>query len=407
MEMRRVGWLIFPVFLCGLCGLARVPLFAEEPAFVAHTAGGGTPTGTLQQLGPGWAVRFGGKESVRDLLTLRRTDKPLPPPPTGEQLVFVNGDRVAGRVRKLADEQIHFQFTAELEANKEARVPLSALSVIWLATPDGVDQPDLFRRRLAAGQRQRDTLLLRNGDALEGLLGGFDDAGVQMEVDKKSVPVPRSRIAAVALSTELTTPLRPKGVFGRLILAGGSRLSLADAACEDGKTLTGTTLFDAPVRVPLEQVLALDIYQGKAVPLSELKPLKQEQTPYLGVSWPLVNDGSVAGRDLRLGGSSYDKGLGMHSESRVTYDVSAGYRRFEALVGLDDQTGRDGSVRIKVLVDGKPRDVGWDKELTAQTGPQPVRVDLAGAKQLTLVVEFGQRGDVGDHIDWVDARLVR
>jgi hypothetical protein len=387
--------------------LREALLFAEEPAFVAQTAAGLSPTGALQQLGPEWTVRLAGKELVRDLLTLRRADKPLPPPPSGEQLLFINGDRIAGRVRKLADEQLQFQFTAELEANKEAKVPLSALAVIWLVAPDGVDQPDLFRRRLASGQRQRDTLLLRNGDVLEGLLGGFDDTGAQMEVDKKAVPVPRSRLAAVTLSTELTTPLRPKGTFARLVLASGSRLSLADASCDDGKTLTGTTLFDAPVRVPLDQVIALDIYQGKAVPLSDLKPLKQEQTPYLGVTWPLANDGSVAGRDLRLGGSSYDKGLGMHSEARVTYDVSAGFRRFEALVGLDDQTGRDGSVRIKVLVDGKPRDLGWDKELTAQTGPQPVRVDLKGAKQLTLVVEFGQRGDVGDHVDWADARLVK
>src|SRR5439155_6368403 len=141
--------------------------------------------------------RLSSKELVRDLLALRRADKPLPHPPSGEQLLFVNGDRVAVRVRKLADEQLHFQFAAELEGTKEARVPLSALSVIWLAAPDGVDQPDLFRRRLAAGQRQRDTLLLRNGDILEGLLGSFDDAGVQMEVDKKAVPVPRARIAAV------------------------------------------------------------------------------------------------------------------------------------------------------------------------------------------------------------------
>jgi hypothetical protein len=405
--MRRFGRLPFLVLLCVFAPLREALLSADEPAFVAQTAAGIAPTGALQQLGPGWTVRLAGKEPVRDLLTLRRADKPLPPPPGGVQLLFVNGDRVAGRVRKLADEQILFQFAAELEENKEAKVPLSALSVIWLTAPDGVDQPDLFRRRLAAGQRQRDTLLLRNGDVLEGLLSGIDDAGVQMEVDKKEVPVPRARLAAVALSTELTTAARPKGTFGRLILAGGSRLSLADAACDDGKTLTGTTLFDAPVHVPLEQVIALDINQGKAVPLSDLKPLKQEQTAYLGVTWPLVVDGSVAGHDLRLGGSSYDKGLGMHSESRVTYDVSASYRRFEALVGLDDQTGRDGSVRIKVLVDGKPRDLGWDKELTPQTGPQPVRVDLKGAKQLTLVVEFGQRGDVGDHVDWADARLIK
>jgi hypothetical protein len=406
MVRRSWGRFFFLLFLCGFAPW-RATLSADELTFVAQTASGAAPAGTLQQLGPGWTVRLAGKELIGDLLALRRAGTPLPPPPSGEQLLFVNGDRLAVLVKRLADEQIRFQFPAEFEGNKDAKVPLSALSVIWLGAPDGVDRPDLFRRRLVSAQRQRDTLLLRNGDVLEGLLGSLDDAGVEMEVDKKPAPVPRARIAAIALSTELTTPLRPKGTFARLVLASGCRLSLAEAACDDGKTLTGTTLFDASVRVPMEQVIALDLYQGKSVPLSDLKPLKLEQTPYLGVTWPLVMDGSVVGRDLRLGGSSYDKGLGMHSESRVTYDVSAGYRRFEALVGLDDQTGFEGSVRIKVLVDGKPRDLGWDKELSAQTGPQPVRVDLKGAKQLTLVVEFGQRGDVGDHVDWADARLVK
>ena len=40
-------------------------------------------------------------------------------------------------------------------------------------------------------------------------------------------------------------------------------------------------------------------------------------------------------------------------------------------------------------------------------GPLPVRVDVTGAKELTLAVEFGQGGDVEDHVNWADARLIR
>src|SRR5262249_38018985 len=118
-------------------------------------------------------------------------------------------------------------------------------------------------------------------------------------------------------------------------------------------------------------------------------------------------EGAVGGGDLRLGGSTYDKGVGLHSESRLTYDVSGGFRRFEALVGLDEAAGPAGSVRVKVLLDGKPQDVGADKELTARDRPVPVRVDLAGARELTLVVELRRGGDLGGHVDWADARLVK
>ena len=37
----------------------------------------------------------------------------------------------------------------------------------------------------------------------------------------------------------------------------------------------------------------------------------------------------------------------------------------------------------------------------------PVRVDLAGAPRLALLVDFADRGDQWDHALWLDARLVK
>ncbi|HEV3445829.1 MAG TPA: NPCBM/NEW2 domain-containing protein, partial [Gemmataceae bacterium] len=83
------------------------------------------------------------------------------------------------------------------------------------------------------------------------------------------------------------------------------------------------------------------------------------------------------------------------------------YQWFESLVGLDEQTGRQGSVLIDVLVDGKRQELGNVKELTGQDPPRAVRVNVAGAKELTLVVKFGRFADVEDHVDWADARLIK
>jgi hypothetical protein len=172
-------------------------------------------------------------------------------------------------------------------------------------------------------------------------------------------------------------------------------------------TLTGTTAFGAPVRVPLARVAALDVYQGAAVYLSDLKPAKYEYFPYADDAWPWAADANAAGHDLRLGGAAYDKGLGLHSHARLTYALPAGFRHFEALVGLDDRDGARGSVRVRVLADGKPLDLGAARALTAKGGPLPVRAPVAGAKELTLEVEFGDGGNVQDVVNWVDARLVR
>jgi hypothetical protein len=97
----------------------------------------------------------------------------------------------------------------------------------------------------------------------------------------------------------------------------------------------------------------------------------------------------------------------MHSRSRATYALDGKYRRFEAHVGLDDATGRDGSVRVKVYADGKALELGKDEDVTAKTGPLAVNVRIDGVKELTLEVDFGRRGDVQGHVDWADARLLR
>ena len=39
--------------------------------------------------------------------------------------------------------------------------------------------------------------------------------------------------------------------------------------------------------------------------------------------------------------------------------------------------------------------------------PQAISVDLKGAKRLDLVVDYGEAGDVMDHADWLNARLVK
>ena len=45
--------------------------------------------------------------------------------------------------------------------------------------------------------------------------------------------------------------------------------------------------------------------------------------------------------------------------------------------------------------------------MTDHDPPRPVDVDLAGAKYLILATEFGDRGDVRDLADWVEARMIR
>ena len=391
--------------------LVLMSAVAADPAsFDLDTASGTAVRGPVRELRADWSIRLGETEAPliagADVVALRRTGTALPPLPAAEHVIFANGDRLPVQVLELVGQHLHCRW----HDRETWPLPLSALSVVWLTAPAGPETDesedgDRLLRRLATETRRRDVLLLRNGDVEKGILTGLDAGTVRLDTDDKKLQIERSKVAAIALNTELTTTLRPRSRYGRLILRDGGRLSLAAAQWSAGQPFTGTTLFQTRLSVPPEDIVGLYLYQGAAVYLSDLKPRRADTNSYGTDRWPWVADGSVDRHSLVLDGSTYDKGLGMHSETRLTYDLGGQYRRFEALVGLDPRTGQRGSVRVRVLVDGKDRLPG-NKELTGRT-PWPVRLDLKGARELTLVVEFGEGGPVQDHVNWADARLIR
>jgi hypothetical protein len=73
---------------------------------------------------------------------------------------------------------------------------------------------------------------------------------------------------------------------------------------------------------------------------------------------------------------------------------------------MDAQTGRGGRANIRVLLDGKPVDIG-SGEIGSNSPSRDLNVSLGEARELTLVVEFGAGGDVCDHVNWAEARVVK
>jgi hypothetical protein len=417
---RRLAW------LAAAWGLASVALGAswdlqagkvDSPAFFLTTVKGETLAGPLLSLGADGAVEMAGEKSSPiksgQWLTLRRAKVPLPAHPRGPQIVLTSGDRIplaAQAAVKIVDNELHFQPHDALRVSKAiVAVPLSRVVLVWLGGPDETEEPALLLRKLLDATRGKDLVLKRNGDKVEGDVVALDSAsGCRVDVVKKHVEMPWVSVGAVAFSTELLARKPPAGVYYHLVLANGGRLSLLSPQLSNGaETLKAKTLFGAAVEVPLEQLVAVEVRNGSAVYLSDLKPRKFEHTPFAGTSWPLVVNGSATGRELRLGGSTFDTGLGMHAESRVVYDLDAQFRWFEAQVALDPEYGKKGRVRIRVLVDGKEKDIGWNTPLTATDGALALRVEISQGRELTLEVLFGGYGDVQAHVNWVDARVIR
>lgn len=132
--------------------------------------------------------------------------------------------------------------------------------------------------------------------------------------------------------------------------------------------------------------------------------------PWLGATngWgPVEKDTSVGesgandGGPLRIGGTTYVKGLGAHAASEVTYYVGGRCTAFDAWVGVDDETGAKGSVAFEVWADG--RRAAATGTLTGADGPQAIAADVTGAETVRLVVTDGGDGTQYDHADWAEA----
>ena len=121
-------------------------------------------------------------------------------------------------------------------------------------------------------------------------------------------------------------------------------------------------------------------------------------------------DVSASSNPLRLTNEhgeivTYDRGIGAHSTSTIIYDLTnKNYGFFTAYVGVDRQMyGSVGSVTFEVYVDGvKQFDSG---RMNSKDPRQYVEVNVAGAKELKLVVTDAGNGNGSDHATWADTKL--
>jgi hypothetical protein len=211
--------------------------------------------------------------------------------------------------------------------------------------------------------------------------------------------------------------------------------TLVRIRCADGSSVSGTVKKFDGGRLELENVLGtltiaskdmleLFVLNGAFVYLSDLKPEKVEERFPDGFfrekdyySWKPDKEVCDGGR-LRLGGRSYDKGLGVHTYCALTYRIGGAYKEFRAVIGLDDVvkywgTPGNGNVTFRVLVGDEKKGMKPARELPEgrhkKLGdpPEELTVNVEGVDLITLVADYGNYMHVLGRADWADAHLVK
>ncbi len=322
----------------------------------------------------------------------------------GSQLALVDGSLLVADVLSLDKDSV----TVDSSAAGALKLPLETVAGIIFSPPLGRQRQDELLAKLRSGRGESDKLLLANGDELEGEIGSADEVNVRVRVAGKELTVAKDKIAAVVLNPALATKPKRDTAVSWIGFQDGSRLLAVSLALEKDdwkfKLLVGPA-----ASVKRDMLAAIAPLKSHAVYLSDLKPAGYQHIPFLTMTWPYKNDFNVLGTQLRAGGQLYLKGLGMHSAARLTYDLEKPYRVLAADLAIDDQTAGRGSVLFRVYIDNG--DGTWRLKydspiIRGGAAPLGMSVDLAGAKRISLLVDFADRGAEQAHADWLNARLL-
>lgn len=324
---------------------------------------------------------------------------------SGAVLLLVDGDLLAIDGLEVSGEQL----TVQSATFGPVTLRRTAVNAAILNPPADRYEYDRLLFGLAGAASDSDVLRLTNGDELTGRIVTGTEELVTVESSIGKVDVPVGTVAAVRFAS---TSKRPADTLDSVAVVGfldGSRLTVSSAII-DGQKAQFITSAELELSSVAEDVAALMPISPKVAYLSDRRPAGYNHVPFLDLAWPYQLDKSVIGTQLRSSGRLYLKGIGVHSASGLTYQLDGDYRRFEAELAIDDSSAEHGSVKFKVFTaNGSGR---WQPKYASPVirggmTPTPISVDLQGAKRLSLLVEFADRGDELDRANWLRARLVK
>jgi NPCBM/NEW2 domain len=414
MSVKFITAWIFALALFCACGRAEKQ--EPSPRFTIETPAqtrSGCALIALEDNGTLHVEQSAARVALPRFIEIRQEGKKLPLLLARNFVSLSNGDRLpldADASARLEESRLHLWPAKSLPVANAKGLDLFAPNVVLLfrSLPDGVDEAERFFARLQDEPRKRDVVFLQNGDRIEGTIAALGPKiGCVIATDGRKVQTPWPKLAGIAWSTDRQARLRTKKTYTRAVLEGGARVNFLELRFEEKvRRWVGKTQFGATVELSEASLIALDVRQGMAVDVSEMTPARYEHRPFLGAVWPLAKDAAATGQPLRLNGSTYEKGLGTHAACQVAYELHGNYQRFDALVGIDEMARR-GRARAAIDLDGKRIELNEGKELTSQSAPLAVQLDVRNVRTMTLIVELGSFGDVQADLNWAKARLIK
>ena len=259
--------------------------------------------------------------------------------------------------------------------------------------------------RLLNHREDVDRITLSNGDRVDGEFASLKAEQFTLETSIGKVQTSIDQTRSLAFNPDLVTTPKVADEFAILTLGDGSTLHVHKIVAADDLIVV-ESIGGFEFSVPVTAFRTIRFYDPNRVDLTQLEPAGTIIIPYLSMRRPPKTNRNVIGGLMSLRGRLMPVGFGVTSGTALTWDLDRKYQQFRATVGIDDAAQRAGSVVFEVQLDGE---VAWQsRAITGASDPVDVPpIDLTGADELTLVVQFADRGNVLDYANWCQPILIR
>jgi len=277
-------------------------------------------------------------------------------------------------------------------------------------TPPNAKFDPLWEQLLEKGTKS-DMIVLQKAevlDHLDGVVGAIDEQTIKFLLDGDEIPVKREKAFGIIYARK---PYNGK-LTARVQFANGDSIA-AKSVTSNGDEWKVTSLVGQTWTLAASDISLVDYSLGKVVYLSTMEPRNVKYTPFIQFDgqtefyWKFRRDRSLEGKPLRLGQKTYSRGLAIHSKTELRYRLGGEYRRFQALLGIDDEITNTnwGATAVRIVGDRRELYAG---ECRPRQSPIPLDLDVSDVVELDIIVDFGpDKSDISDRIHLADARLVK
>lgn len=260
---------------------------------------------------------------------------------------------------------------------------------------------------------REDTFLTAKGDKPKGTLIKLGTQELLYRSGSDDFPLLLKDMAVVYLLPFDKPPETPKDLYAIVTARDGSTVQGRISSLAKG-LLTLKSFYNQDFSIATASIASIYFKNGRVIYLSDMEFKAEEDANYIRGTKPAPSDfkdeftfrrdKSVKDTKLAIRGNEYKKGVGVHARSKLTIPLNGAYKKFSTVVGIDDVALGHGNAIFEIWVDGKKE---FSKTMSGNDDPHTVSINVDGARELVLLVDFGEDGNTGDCADWAMARLIR